>query len=411
MALTNPRVTKSRLAYLDYKLLITVLGLTIIGLLLIYSADHSQNIKSHFTKQIYFSFIGITALITASIIPPRIYNATAYAAYGIGILSLLFVIIAGIIGLGAKRWLIIGGVNVQPSEPVKLAYILVLSVVLSRRRSTVSIVKLLRTIALLGVPPTLLVLMQPDLGTATIFPVITAVMLAWFGLPLKVFALFLLPCISLFLTVYPWFISPLLAFGFVVIYRSGIKWLGITAIAVVCAVATFTAPLAWNQLEEYQQKRLTSFLNPAADPLGSGYQIIQSKVAIGSGGFSGQGFLKGTQTQLRFLPEQHTDFIFALAGEEFGFLGTSIIIILFLLFGWSGYTLATHSKNQFMSFVAIGITSMILYHAVVNIGMVIGILPVTGLPLPFLSYGGSFLLTCFTGTGILISVGLYRRER
>ncbi|NQT35717.1 rod shape-determining protein RodA [bacterium] len=407
---TNLRVVKSRLNDLDYKLVISVLGLLLFGLALIYSADHSQGIKSHFTRQVYFALTGTVILIAVAAIPPRLYYAFAYIVYAIGILSLILVPLAGVMGFGAKRWLIIGGINVQPSEPAKLALILALSRFLAQRRSHVSIWKILGIAALFGLPPTVLVLLQPDMGTATVFPILTIAMLAWFGLPLKVYILFLMPLLSLFLSVNPWIIAPLLLIGLYILKRSKIRWYGIVMMITLCTLITFSAPVAWNQLEPYQQKRLTTFLNPAEDPLGSGYQVIQSKVAVGSGGLTGQGFLEGPQTQLRFLPEQHTDFIFALAGEELGFFGTSAIIVLFMLFVISGFIQASRTRNQFMSFVAVGVTTMFLYHTIINIGMVLGILPVTGLPLPLISYGGSFLLTCLTGTGILLSVGLYRRE-
>ena len=403
-------MVKGWLSYFDYRLFFTVVMLTFFGLLFIYSADHSQGIKSHFYKQIYFSSAGLLLLIGIAAIPSRIYEGLAYIIYALCILLLVFVPLAGIIGFGARRWLFIGGMNIQPSEPMKLALIFVLSSVLSQRHSNISIGRILWKTGALTVLPTILVLMQPDLGTATVFPVIAAAMLAWYGLPLKVFILLLLPVSALFLLVSPWLIIILLTGGLILLWKAGIRWFGIAGMIILCTVAAFTAPLVWNQLEPYQQKRLTTFLNPAADPLGSGYQIIQSKVAVGSGGFKGQGFLKGTQTQLRFLPEQHTDFIFALAGEEFGFIGTSAIILLFLIFSWSGFLLASRCRNQFQSLTAVGVTTLILYHSVVNIGMVIGVLPVTGLPLPFLSYGGSFLLTCLTGTGILLSIGLRRRE-
>lgn len=407
---TNLRVVKSRLNDLDYKLVLSVLGLLLFGLALIFSADHSQGIKSHFTRQIYFALTGTVILIAAAAIPPRLYYAFAYIVYAVSLLSLLMVPLAGVMGFGAKRWLLIGGINVQPSEAAKLALILALSRFLAQRRSHVSIWKILGVAALFGLPPTVFVLLQPDMGTATVFPILTFAMLAWFGLPLKVYILFLMPLLSLLLSVNPWIIAPLLLIGLYILKRSKIRWFGIVVMIILCALITFSAPVAWNQLEPYQQKRLTTFLNPAEDPLGSGYQIIQSKVAVGSGGLTGQGLLEGPQTQLRFLPEQHTDFIFALAGEELGFFGTSAIIMLFMLFIISGYIQASRTRNQFMSYVAVGVTTMFLYHTIINIGMVLGILPVTGLPLPLISYGGSFLLTCLTGAGILLSVGLYRRE-
>ena len=402
---------KNRLSTIDFPLLISTFGMIVIGIILIYSADHSQGLRTHFTRQVYFSIAGILLLTVAASITPRIYYALAYVFYAIGMIGLVLVLIMGIIGFGAKRWLVVGGINIQPSEPLKIALIFAVARVLSSRSSHISYWKMIGKAALLGGIPTFFLLLQPDLGTATVLPIIVASMLAWFGIPLKMFILLLLPFLSLFLTVSPWIVLPLIAVGFTYLWKSGIRWVGIAGMLFVCAVGTITAPTAWNQLEPYQQKRLTTFLNPAADPLGSGYQVIQSKVAIGSGGFSGQGFLKGPQTQLRFLPEQHTDFIFALAGEEFGFIGVTVILVLLVLYGWSGFRLAMRTKNQFMSFVAVGITTLVLYHAVVNIGMVIGALPVTGLPLPFMSYGGSFLITCMTATGILLSVGVYHRER
>ncbi|MCF7809880.1 rod shape-determining protein RodA [bacterium] len=404
-------IVKNRLNSIDIPLLISTLCLVVIGILLIYSADHSQGLKTHFLRQVYFSLAGIVLLFITASIPPRFYYVIAYIFYIIGIIGLVLVLVMGIIGFGAKRWIILGGVNLQPSEPLKICLIFACARVLSDRGSHISYWRINGKVILLGLIPTILLLLQPDLGTATVLPVITVSMLAWFGMPLKIFILLLLPIISLFLSVAPWLVAPLVISGCVYLLKSGIRLLGIITILVICTLATIAAPTAWNQLEPYQQKRLTTFLNPAADPLGSGYQVIQSKVAIGSGGLKGQGFLNGPQTQLRFLPEQHTDFIFALAGEEFGFIGVTFILVLLVIYGWSGFRLAMRTKNDFMGFVAVGITTLVLYHAVVNIGMAVGSLPVTGLPLPFLSYGGSFLITCMTATGILLSVGVYHRER
>jgi len=404
------KLGKSRLHDIDRRLILSTIGLTLIGLVLIYSADHSQDVKTHFTRQIYFGLFGLVLLIATAALPPRIYYALAYVIYVVSLIGLMMVPVAGIIGLGARRWLVIGGINVQPSEPAKIAFVLAMARVLSYRGTPLSVWQVLGLTALISLPPTALVLLQPDLGTATVFPFLTVVMLAWFGLPLRVFILFLLPLISLFLLINPWIITPVLIVGLIILIKSGVKLFGISVTVALCIIATFAAPRAWDQLEPYQQKRLTTFLNPAAEPLGSGYQIIQSKVAVGSGGVTGRGFLRGTQTQLRFLPEQHTDFIFALAGEEFGFAGTTLIIILFLLYGWSAFSTARRTKSSFMGFVAVGLGSLVLYHAVVNIGMTLGVLPVTGLPLPFLSYGGSFLITCLACTGILLSIGMHRRE-
>ena len=401
---------RSKLEGLDRGLLLSALCLTGIGLILIYSAHHAQGGSAHFERQLYFVVAGLVLLAVAAAIPGRVYYAFAYLIYGIALLGLLLVPLAGAMGFGARRWLTMGGLYIQPSEPAKLALIIAVSRVFAYRRHPYSGWKMMWMLAALCLPPMALVALQPNLGTATVFPVLGIALLAWFGLGARFFVLLFMPLLALLLTVSPWIVLPLLAAGFIWLMRSGVRWLGITALVLLCVAATFIAPAAWHQLEPYQQKRLTTFLNPGVDPLGSGYQVIQSKVAIGSGGLTGRGFLKGTQTQLRFLPQQHTDFIFALAGEEFGFFGTSMIIILFLMLGWRGFSLAARAKNQFMGLVAAGVTTMMMYHAGVNIGMAIGLLPVTGLPLPFISYGGSFLITCLVGTGLLLSVGLHRKE-
>ena len=410
MALTDGKVHQNPLRDLDFKLLSAVFFLTVFGIILIYSADHAQDVSNHFTKQLYFALIGFILLTAFIFIPPRVYDALAYPFYGAALLGLLLVLMAGIIGFGARRWLVIGGINIQPSEPAKIAMIMVLAKIFSHRGVPQTIWRVIGLSALVCLPFTALVLVQPDLGTATVFPVITAIMLAWFGLPVKVFVLFLLPVVSLFVSVSPWTVIPVLIVGFVYLRKTGFRWMILFVVILICTVATFAAPVAWKQLEPYQQKRLTTFLNPSADPLGAGYQIIQSKTAIGSGGILGQGFLQGPQTQLRFLPEQHTDFIFALAGEEFGFIGTTLIVFLFILICWSGYRQAMRIKSTFMAYVCVGLTTMYLYHAFVNIGMAVGNLPVTGLPLPFLSYGGSFLITCLCSAGVLLSAGMHRRE-
>jgi len=395
---------------LDRVLLLVTILLVGFGMVLIYSADHALENSDHFEKQMFILIVGAIFMFVAAFIPTRYYFALAYIAFGVAIFLLLLVPLIGTAALGAKRWIVIGGINFQPSEPAKAAYLIAASRFLSGIRQDQSEMRAVVGTALLAVVPLLLVSSQPDLGTSSLFPVIGAVLLAWWGLPLWYFLLGAMPVIAMFFVTLPWLIIPLELIGFWWMRRAGMKWIGLGLLATVCFVATFVAPYAWNHLEPYQQKRLTTFLDPTKDALGSGYQVIQSKVAIGSGGVTGSGFLQGTQTQLRFLPQQHTDFIFALAGEEFGLMGTSTVVGLFLIYGWRGIRIASRARSQFAGLVAGGLTTMIIYHAAINIGMAIGILPVTGIPLPFISYGGTFLATCLLNTGILLSTGIYRRE-
>jgi rod shape determining protein RodA len=399
----------SRFKELNVSLLLTIILMLAMSLALVYSAGNAREDYTHFNKQLVFVCVGIIVLFGAMYIPPRMYYALAYLAYGLSILLLISVLAGGVFGLGAKRWIIIGGFTLQPSEPAKLAFVLAASRLLSDWRDYVGW-KLIGAFALLAAPITLLVMIQPDLGTSTVFVILSVTLLAWYGLPIRYFLVLFLPLFSMLYHVSPALIGAVALIGLGWLKRTGLNWIWIICIAIVCGFATMGAPIAWDQLEPYQKKRLTTFMDPSADPLGSGYQVIQSQVAIGSGGFAGMGYLNGAQTQLRFLPEQHTDFIFSLAGEEFGFIGTSLILFLYSLIGWFGFRAAAFMKNQFMSLVTAGMTVMILYHSVINIGMALGNLPVTGLPLPFLSYGGSFMLSCLCAAGMILSASLYRRE-
>ncbi len=406
MQLTDTIQSKPRL---DILLLLVSLALLGVGLLLIYSADNAQDIRTHFNRQLLFSLFGLVPLIMLTAVPPRLYYSVAYFIYGFSLFMLLLVAVLGVTGFGAQRWLNIGGFRFQPSEPAKLALILAISRFLSDNRGPHSSWRIVGIVAILGLIPFGFVVLQPDLGTSTVFPIICFGLLAWYGLSLKYFLAIMLPIITPLVLIIPWIFAPLVVMAFLWLKREGMRWLWMIVLGFLCLFSTIAAPLAWSHLKPYQQKRLTTFLNPTEDPLGAGYQVIQSQVAIGSGGLYGTGYLKGTQTQLRFLPQQHTDFIFSLAGEEFGFFGTSGIIFLYFIFCWRGFVVSAYNKNPFLGNISAGLTIMILYHILVNIGMTLGNLPVTGLPLPFLSYGGSFLLVCLSSVGIILSVGLRRR--
>lgn len=393
----------------DYVLLASTLLLVSIGLLLIYSSDQAQEGVNRFQKQLILAVVGIIFMGGVAAMPGRIFQALAYVLYGTSLFSLILVLLLGIVGLGAQRWLSFGGIQIQPSEPAKIALILVLARILSRRYSPITGWKLVAVVALYGSLIALPILMQPDLGTSTVFVIIAVAMLAWHGLQLNIFLQLLLPVFALFFWVKPWVDSILIVGMFVWLWVSGTRRLILTVTGVMALSMLFLAPFAWNQLEPYQQRRLSIFLEPTADPLGAGYQVIQSQVAIGSGGITGKGYLQGTQSQLKFLPEQHTDFIFALMGEEFGFIGASVVILLISIYCWRCFSIASRAKSYFMASIAVGMGTLVLYHSIINIGMAVGFLPVTGLPLPFLSYGRSFLLTCFVGTGMTLSAGIYRK--
>ena len=299
----------------------------------------------------------------------------------------------------------------QPSELAKIATILALARYLSAHNLNLDRPRSLVTPFLLVMLPAALVFKQPDLGTALVFISVLLPMLYWAGM--KPVVLFFL--ISPFLSVICAFhyvalvILVLTIAGAVFLVRPG--RLITTAIVVVNLAVAVGAPYLWeNKLHDYQRRRILTFLNPDMDKLGAGYQVMQSKVAIGSGGLNGKGYLQGTQTKLSFLPEQHTDFVFSVIGEELGFAGAMLVLAIFFLIIWRAVHIAGLVKSRFSSLVAIGLASMLIFHVFVNIGMTVGVVPVTGLPLPYFSYGGSQLVVNLILAGLLLNIYAYRHE-
>ena len=346
----------------DPGLLILCLILSSIGITSIYSATHFISEVDLYLRQIMWLGIGLIIMIVLTFFNYRILWEWAYIIYALAIILLIGVLFFGRQILGAQRWFNVGPFSFQPSELAKLAFIILLARYLTPQgieRKTVRFIDLFIPILLLAVP-FFLVLIQPDLGTALVFIFIFFGMLFFAGVRVK-------------------YLITLLMIG-----------LGIS-------------PVAWFLLKDYQRSRMLVFLDPARDPLSSGYHIIQSKITIGSGKFFGKGFLNGTQTQLRFLPKQHTDFIFSVIGEEFGFLGSFILILLYFLLIYRGIKAAS-TRDMFGRLIVAGIICGITFQVLVNIGMGIGLAPVTGLPLPLLSYGGSSLIFTLVGVGIILNV-------
>jgi rod shape determining protein RodA len=275
---------------------------------------------------------------------------------------LVLVLLVGHTGLGAQRWVNIGPFRLQPSEVSKLAVILALARFLAagRFRGSLGLREIVGPGLLLALP-LVLILQQPDLGTSLMFLFIGGVMVFCAGLQL---------------------------------------WL----IASVFPITVFLAPILWRGLEDYQQRRILAFLKPELDPFGSGYHIIQSKIAIGSGGLWGKGLFQGTQSELRFLPEQHTDFIFSVIAEQFGLVGCLLFLVLYTLLILRGFEIAYETDDTFGALIVVGVITMIAFYVLVNVGMTTGLLPVVGVPLPFVSYGGSSMLTMWIGVGLILNV-------
>jgi rod shape determining protein RodA len=403
-------IQKNKFLSLDFILVFIVTCLVSIGLTAVYSATHIavQSSGEYFTKQLMVAIIGFILMIGLAFIPFRYIQRSSYIIYGISILLLIFVLIFGSRGYGAERWLAIGSLKIQPSEFCKLATIMAVANFISKSDVDVNKLKSFLVVIGLMIVPFVLIVRQPDLGTSLVFLSIILPLLYWSGLNWFYLFVIITPLITFLLSFnFYAFLGWMIVISLILIVsrQKPIILIGVFLLHIFVGLIT---PILWSQLKPYQQQRILTFANPEADPQGAGYQIIQSKVAIGSGGIWGKGFLEGTQTQLRFLPAQHTDFIFSVIGEEWGFSGVLVVLILFTLILLYLIYLAGMVRSKFSSLVIIGTATVLFFHIVVNIGMTIGLAPVTGLPLPFISYGGSFLLSIFLMMGMIMNFSMNR---
>ncbi|MBK8945734.1 MAG: rod shape-determining protein RodA [Ignavibacteriae bacterium] len=397
----------------DIIVFITITLLTAIGLAAVYSATYTHpTAYGNFNKQLFSAFIAYILFFIAYLIPYKTYRFISVPVYAFTLLGLVAVIFIGKTVYGSKSWVSFGPIGFQPSEFAKIGLILFLAYFLTRKKRNPNNVSDLFLISVITLIPVGLILLQPDMGTAIVYVIISLIMVFWSGVDLFWFFLVISPVIVVFASLFglaTFFISMALVIGLLIYFRRNIF---VNASIIVLNIsAAFLMDYGINFLKPHQQKRIESFINPSADPLGAGYNIMQTKVAIGSGGIMGKGFLHGNQTQLRFIPEQWTDFIFCVIGEEFGFVGSIITISLFIILFIKLVSIATHTKNIFGSTVVIGILALMFTHFAINIGMNIGVAPVIGLPLPFLSYGGSSLIVNMTLIGIALNFYKNRREQ
>ncbi|MCK4412574.1 MAG: rod shape-determining protein RodA [Candidatus Eisenbacteria sp.] len=374
------------------------------------------------TRHLFAMGVGALVSVFVAVLPMRVLNEFSFPLFALALLLLVVVLFAGELHGGARRWIEIGPLRFQPSEPAKLAFILFLADFLARKRCDLSRIGWLLGALAVILAPFLLILREPDLGTALAFPVIGGVMLFWAGLSPLVLGVLASPLITAGLASLRFLVRgasqplwgllwiPAVALGVVLLRRRGIQWLLVLLFALVQLGVALETPRIWQGLESYQRERVVAFLTPERDPAGAGYQVIQSKIAIGSGCTLGRGFGRGSQKALSFLPRQHTDFIYSVVGEEWGFLGAGVVLLLYTLFLLRGIALARQVRSRFGSLVAIGVVALIFYHVTINIAMTLGLAPVTGLPLPFLSFGGSFLVVSMVAAGLLLGVGVRRHE-
>ena len=355
--------------YFDWWMLTLVSLIAACGLIALYSAVNAGATTEQaglFTKQLIWYGAGTVVMVIAFLFDFKSYERWAHVFYAFCILLLVAVLVFGKYVSGSRRWLVLGPMTLQPSEVVKLAVIVVLAKYYAKVVRTEGLyLKELVTPAILTGVPFALIVRQPDLGTAMVVALI-----------------------AVSITLYA------------KIERRTLSWL-----VAACALGV---PLVWSLLKGYQKQRIMTFLNPDRDPLGAGYHVIQSKIAIGSGMLTGKGFLKGTQNALDFLPEQHTDFIFSVLAEEWGLVGSLVLLMLFILIITWGLQIAQRSRDPFGTLLAVGVTSMIFWQVFINIGMVMGLMPVVGVTLPFISYGGSSIITMMAGVGLLLNVSMRR---
>jgi rod shape determining protein RodA len=393
----------------DRPLVVVTFLLAAFGLATLYSAGQTDVVtqaKDVWLRQLVWMGVGIVAAAVVFRISFRLLEWLAPAAYGFAIVLLLITLVAGT-GLGtaasSKSWLSIGGHQIgQPAELAKLAVILMLARYLSGLREAPRNLRELAAPCLIAGVPFLLVLKQPDLGSAIVFIGILFMMLFWAGVKPSLLFMLASPGLSLFLAfnTWTWGAWMIVLAILLVVWRPYVAE-GILLYIANSVMGALAIPL-WQRLAPYQQNRLLTFLNPEIDPRAAGYHAIQSRVAIGSGGWFGNGFTQGPQKRLAFLPAQHTDFIFSVVGEELGFLGVLTALSLFLALFLVLLRIARRATEPFASLVVFGILALFFTHVFENVGMTVNIMPITGIPLPFFSYGGSFFLICCVAIGLVL---------
>jgi len=349
----------------DWLLLASLLSLAALGLMTLYAAVHQGDVGL-WKKQLIYWGLGLSVFTALCFVPLRVFGLLSWPVYLVALIMLALVPLVGEVQMGARRWLNLGLVHLQPSELMKWSLMLLLASWFATREAN-RLQPLLVALVVSALPAGLIII-QPDLGTTLVLLFAAMAMIVAAGLP--------------------W------------------RWLGYAVAAALAA-----APVLWHFMHDYQKQRVLTFLDPQSDPLGSGYHVIQSTIAIGSGGLFGKGFLQGTQARLHFLPEQHTDFIFSVLAEEGGFMAVALLLFLYGMLVARIIVIAGRAYSRFASLLCIGVASIFLLYITVNIGMVSGLLPVVGVPLPFISYGGSALVTMLAALGLVMRVAIESRGR
>ena len=404
----------------NWPVLFTWAGLAIFGLVAIYSATQGEvaqflpdYIQNNFARQSVWVGLSLAILVAIQFTSPRTFQGVAYLFYGVTIILAIVTVFAGVEVSGSRSWLSIFGLRLQVSEFLKLATILAVANYLTHKRDmTANNVKTAFTTILLILLPAGIVIMQNDTGTALVILSLIPVVLFWSGLPYGLSLIMISPAIIGYFTVIglPFGITAAVIIAIAVLFLQKSRWYSLSVLVLGLVVIVGTEVGLQHVLQPHQRARVEAFVNPSLDPQGAGWNVLQATTAVGSGGVTGKGFMEGTQTQLRFLPEQWTDFIYCVIGEEFGFIGSSILFLLYTFLFLRLMTMASNHKHPFAQLVIISITFLYFTHFVINIGSATAVLPIMGVPLPFVSYGGSAFLANTIMLAICLNLDLNKRS-
>jgi len=408
----TPNSSSSGSIQFDFRTFLVTVALVALGLISIYSATYDSGASAIFQSQLMYAVAGLIVMLATAFVPERWIRLAPFPLYGLGMLLLGLVLVIGTAKYGQKNWIIIGSFSLQPSEMMKIGTLMLGALFVSREGKELTYWRDLGTLAGIVLLPVGLIALEPDFGSATVYLVLLLAMAFWGGADLFLLFSLVAPAFVIIATLFgpmPMYITlGVILLAMIFLFRRSIL---ITAVGFAISVGIgFSTDYIFAHAPEHIRRRIETFLNPELDPQGAGYHVIQSTLAVGSGGLSGKGFLQGTQTQLRYIPEQWTDFIYCVPTEEFGFLGGMLVLILLVSLIWFAVDTAMHLRSRFESMICFGIAAIFLYHMTINIGMAIGLVPVMGIPLPFLSKGGSSLLLNMFMVGLLLNFYRYRTD-
>lgn len=402
----------SGLLSFDFRTFLVAISLVAMGLISIYSATYEAGASATFKSQLIFAIGGVVMMLAIAFLPERLVRLATVPTYVFGLVLLAAVLVLGTKTKGARSWFILGPISLQPSELAKVGTLMMAALFMSHEGRDLANWRDLGTVVGIILAPVALIMLEPDFGSSSVYMAMLLGIALWGGADLFLLFSLLAPAfvaISAFFGSVPLYIALGVVLVCMILFRRSIM---VTTLGfAVSLVIGFSTGFAYDHIMlPHQQKRIQTFLNPNLDPQGAGYHVLQSMLAVGSGGLTGKGFLKGTQTQLRYIPEQWTDFIFCVPTEEFGFLGGMLVIGLQIALVYFAVDTASHLRNKFESTICFGVAAIFLYHTTINVGMAIGLVPVMGIPLPFLSKGGSSLVLNMAMVGLLLNFYRYRTD-